>query len=48
LAQRKGQRIWESLPDAAFNPDWRSGHRVTSFGETPKNGKGNTLAQVAR
>jgi hypothetical protein len=36
LAQRKGQRIWESLSDAAFNPDWRSGHGVTSFGEAPK------------
>jgi hypothetical protein len=39
LAQRKGQQIRESLPNAAFNPDWRSGHGVTSFCEAPKNAR---------
>ncbi len=31
LAKRERKQIGESLPNAAFHPNWRSGHRVASI-----------------
>jgi hypothetical protein len=45
LAKRHGKKIRESLSDSAFNPDWRRGHDLTSFGERRKM-QNNTLTQV--
>jgi hypothetical protein len=46
LTERSCEKVGKSLSDTAFNSNWRSGHQVTAFAESPNKPKAVTLTHI--